>query len=370
MTTSGFPEGHALLIGVAAYEHIRPLPTAILNDVDDLAKTLTSQDLCGYESRNVVALKDASATRTAVLAEFAALAARVSPQDTACVFFSGHGARLDPASDESALLCVDFDRMNSAETSISAAEFSAALQSIKAQRLLVFIDACHSGGAGSFKGSTEEDDQTNGLALGYSEKSLGTLAVGTGRAMMTSSRLTEESIVFKGQRNSAFTAVLLKGLHGAADAGNTGFIKVFELFSYVSENVQRATSEDQHPNFKCSEVEGNFPVALSRGGKKSLDGSLNRSSAPIVRTMDPDGWARFEAALIDVYPMGPRDQEVWSRAGGDLSRLQLQGSGVAAWHAALKVLRNGGGGKDITVDSLLKVALTDFGSHTGLLGLA
>lgn len=48
MNPTGYPQGHALLIGVANYQQISRLPTAILNDVNDVAATLSSPDHCGY----------------------------------------------------------------------------------------------------------------------------------------------------------------------------------------------------------------------------------------------------------------------------------------------------------------------------------
>lgn len=67
MNPTGYPQGHALLIGVANYQQISSLPAAILNDVNDVAATLSSPMYCGYTPANVVTLLDANATRAAVL---------------------------------------------------------------------------------------------------------------------------------------------------------------------------------------------------------------------------------------------------------------------------------------------------------------
>ncbi|WP_225741101.1 effector-associated domain EAD1-containing protein [Pseudomonas aeruginosa] len=71
----------------------------------------------------------------------------------------------------------------------------------------------------------------------------------------------------------------------------------------------------------------------------------------------------LEKLLIELYPFGPRDQEVWSRSGGDLSRLQFHPTGQAAWHAALRTLKQGGGGRNIDFDSLLNTVKEDFPNH-------
>lgn len=361
MTPHGYPQGHALLIGVADYRFVTSLPVAVRNDVQDLSRTLSAQDLCGYEPANVVELLDAQATRAAVMEALENLASRVGPEDTACVYFSGHGAVLDEATyEDSFLLTVESDLAELPTTAISANEFAIALMKVKAKRLLVFVDACHAGGASISKGGG--DRQTPHLKSGYSEKTFAKLANGSGRALMASCRASEESSIFPGARNSVFTTALLEGLRGAADTTASGFIRVFDLFGYVADQVPQAIAK-QHPVFHADQIEGNFPVALSRGGKKSP------ANLPPLTSAGPQNWKALEEALVGLYPSGPRDQEVWSRAGGDLSRLAFQANGRAAWHAALRTLQQGGGGRNITFASLLEVAKDDFENNAELMEL-
>ncbi|OCR25457.1 peptidase [Pseudomonas syringae] len=362
MNSTGYPQGHALLIGVANYQHISKLPTAILNDVNDVAATLTSPDHCGYHPANVVTLIDANATRAAVLKGLDELATRAGTDDTAIVFFSGHGGVVgNPANEDSVLATVDSDLADIENTSISSNELAAALAQIKAKRLLVFIDACHAGGAAISKYLT--DDKGHELKSGYSQNTFAKLAVGSGRALMASCRANEESSVFVGARNSVFTTTLLAGLRGSADKSASGFIKVFDLFNYISEEVPKLIPDEQHPTFKADNLEVNFAVALSLGGKKS---PYNPDATRPVQ--GEPAWSVLEKILIEIYPFGPRDQEVWSRAGGDLSRLQLHPSGQAAWHAALRTLKQGGGG-GISFGSLLSTAREDFSNNPQLTAL-
>ena len=73
--------------------------------------------------------------------------------------------------------------------------------------------------------------------------------------------------------------------------------------------------------------------------------------------------------LIDVmtalYPKGPSERNVWERAGGTLSSIDLNGEGQTQWYRALDVIRKGGGGV-ITLPSLLTVVRQDFPNHPGL----
>ncbi|KIP94540.1 caspase family protein [Pseudomonas fluorescens] len=356
MNPTNYPQGHALLIGVASYQQISNLPAAILNDVNDVAATLSSPQYCAYAPANVVTLLEADATRAAVLKGLDELAARAGPDDTACVFFSGHGAIVgNPGNEDSVLVTVDSDLADIENTSISSNELAAALAQIKAKRLLVFIDACHAGGAAISKRLT--DGNGHEFKSGYTQNTFAKLAVGSGRALMASCRADEVSAVFTGARNSVFTTVLLAGLRGAADKDASGFIKIFDLFNYVSEEVPKLIPDNQHPIFKADSLEGNFAVALSLGGKKSPQTPTVQEEAP---------WLMLEEILIELYPFGPRDQEVWSRAGGDLSRLHLHPTGQASWHAALRTLKQGGGGRSINFGSLLSTAKDDFSNHPQL----
>ena len=357
--TADFAAGHAVVIGVANYRNASPLPKAVLNDARDVAAVLKSNAYCGYEPHNVQLLLDGDATLERIRTALASVAKTSGPDDTVVIFFSGHGARLgDPADPASALLPVECDGGTLDTTSLSETEFSSALRRFAAQRLLVLIDACHSGGAGSFKGR-----RAGRLpALGYSEKSLGRLAHGTGRVLIASSRASEESIVFSNARNSVFTSHLLDALRGRGRTSGDGVIRVFEIFNHVAEMVKGEVPGRQHPVFKASDLEDNFPVALDRGGVKS--GALASVSGA-----EREVWSQLEDTMPDLFPTGPMDQEVWARAGGDPSRLHLSDTGRVAWYRALRTLRRGGGGAGIRRESLVGAALEDYPHHPALIAL-
>lgn len=346
-----FEHGRALIIGVANYEEVRSLPEAVLNDARDTADALKSPLYCGYPAENVIVLTNEEATLEGLRKALADLASAAAADDTVVIFFSGHGARLGNGADTtSALVPYDCKRSDLAGTTLGEAELSLAIAAIKAPRVIVIIDACHAGGAASFKSGLGD-----GIEGGFDEKSLQQLASGTGRVVFASSRATETSLVLKGERNSVFTTAMLSGLKGAAPAVGGGTIKVFDLFNYVSETVRQAVPGRQHPIFKASQLEENFPVALAIGGTKSAtsvsDGARQRD---------------LEHVLADLFPSGPTDQDIWLRAGGDLSRLKLAGNGRSQWFSALRILTQGGGGAGISRESLIEAALEEFPNHREL----
>lgn len=352
-------KGHALVIAVANYEKVSVLPEAVLNDGRDIASVLRSPDYCGFDPNRVQLLLDKSATLSAIRTSLSDLANAVQPDDAVVIFFSGHGVLLKSGgAADSALVPVDCDISALETTTLSAQEFTAALSLVKSQRILVLLDACHSGGAASFKAGND----SGAVRFAFNEKSLSNLSEGTGRVAIASCRSSETSLVLAGARNSVFTEALLDALRGKARTQGDGVIRVFEIFNYVAETVRRTVPGQQHPIFKASDVEDNFPVALLKGGK----GINGQPSVDQTTLNQPDQWPKLEAIFSDLYPTGPMEESIWLRAGGDLSRLTLSGTGRAQWFAALRTLRHGGGGSSIRRRTLVETALSDFPHHPDL----
>lgn len=350
-----FDKGRALVIGIANYDAVSSLPEAVLNDARDVASVLQARDFCGFPAAHVQLLLDADATLANVRLALAGLAALAGVDDTVVIYFSGHGARFRHGiAETSALIPVDCTLTDLEGTTLVEAEISTALASIKARRLLVLIDACHAGGAGVLKGQVENDVQP-----GLDEKSLQRLAEGTGRVIIASSRSSETSLVLAGSRNSVFTTRLLEALKGKARTTGDGLIRVFEVFNYVAQQVRDTVPGRQHPIFKASDLESNYPVALDRGGIKAAGAHPGEHSGR---------WRELEQVMADLYPAGPTDQEIWARGGGDIARLKLTGTGRATWFAALRTLKLGGGGQ-LNRDSLLDAALDDYPQHPELRAL-
>ncbi len=156
--TGRFAHGHALVIGVAHYPQVRPLPETVLDDARDLSTLLVDPAVCGYPPENVRLLLDAEANGANVRSALTDLATRAGPDDTVVVFFSGHGA-YDPGGGEGQQYILPYDcdlRVGLSSAIMPHDEMTSLLRSIKAGRLLVMFDSCHSGGAGDPKGILPE----------------------------------------------------------------------------------------------------------------------------------------------------------------------------------------------------------------------
>jgi len=79
---------------------------------------------------------------------------------------------------------------------------------------------------------------------------------------------------------------------------------------------------------------------------------------------------RLVAALgARLYPEGPQQEALWTRAGGDLARLNVGGTGFARWWDAATLLDRGGGGTTITIDTLLATMGSDYPENEDLIEL-
>ncbi|WP_315751867.1 MULTISPECIES: caspase family protein [unclassified Bradyrhizobium] len=345
-----FERGRALVIGVADYTDAARLPDAVVNDARDITSVLLSPDHCGFLPANVRTLTDDDATLAGLRASLTDLARSADPDDTVLIFFSGHGGRF--AGDQTSFLMpIDFRADDPHGTVLMEEEFSDAFAAIPSRRLLVLIDACHAAGAGTFKSAGPQ------IALpGLSEKALRTLAHGNGRVVIASSRMEENSHVLPGARNSVFTDKILEALTGLSRTGSDGVVRVLDLFNYVAEHVNRTMSGLQHPVLRVHDLDDNFPIALT-----CAEANIARQSLHSPRDL--------EVLLPDLYPLGPTDQDIWLRAGGDLSLLKLNGTGKSNWFSALRALRRGGGGRNVDRRTLIAAALADYPKHSELLAL-
>lgn len=260
MTTFRKEDAHALVVGVARYKHIRPLPE--VKDAAAIREALIDPNRCGYPAENVTLLQDEAATLPALRAALDDLRTRARPESAVFVYFSGHGGRVTdgPAAGQYLLpVEVEYpDDARLAATALRDREFAAALAAVPAQKMLVVLDCCHAGGVAQAK-----DARVLTAALPRLTD-YDVLRGGDGRVIIASSRADELSWVIDPDYG-LFTKHLLAGLSGGA-ASDDGVVRVFDLFEYVQPKVTQER-KSQRPYF-VGELGSNFPVALFKGGQK------------------------------------------------------------------------------------------------------
>jgi hypothetical protein len=140
------PSNHALIITVSEYQR-SPLP-GVLNDRKlgiELARRF------GVPPENIVELSEQQVTRDGLKEAFAAMNQALLPGDKLYVYFSGHGARyLNKATNQ----CTESIVMQDMKV-VSNTEFANMIKplSAKADKTIVMLDSCHSGGVAQAAGT-------------------------------------------------------------------------------------------------------------------------------------------------------------------------------------------------------------------------
>jgi Caspase domain/NACHT domain len=343
MTTAGFPSGFALVVGIAEYDALQPLPEAVRHDARDVYDTLVSPAHCGYDSAHVRLLLDGEATRDAVVDGLQWLAQRAGEDATVVVYFSGHGGRVAADAEDNFLCPANFDP-EEVSTGLNNEALAHSLRLIRAARLLLILDCCHAGGTRRTKAGEPAVVLAKPTA-DYFER----LNRGTGRVVMASSRATEKSVIRAGMRNSIFTQYLLEGLRGRAETFD-GAIGFFDLFEYTRRKVT-AVERRQHPVLHAEGVESNFPVALHLGGRGDGDPI---EAARILQRLNGVSREQFEEIVFgsgadpEALPANARQSDraaalvQWAQRTADLAVIDELADRVADAHRAGEELREWG----------------------------
>ncbi len=137
---------HALIIGIGEYAApgITPLK-GVKNDMQSAQQIALTMSI---PEDNIRYLRDGQATAQQIMQAVEELNARVRPGDRVFVYYSGHGTRWvdpkDPGHCTEGLLSTDGKAISNVEISDLLSPIAA-----KTDKLLVFYDACHSGGIAS-----------------------------------------------------------------------------------------------------------------------------------------------------------------------------------------------------------------------------
>jgi Caspase domain len=263
---------YALVIGITIYEYGQPPDdgkdlekknfrhlTVAAKDAKDFAAFLTTR---GFNKDNVILLPDASATNTSIKIAFNKLSQWCKDPDVkdplVIVYFSGHGM----ADDEHHYLVPhDGQRDELSSTAFSNDVFNGFLDKLNTSRLVVFLDACHSGGLIGM----EKKGAKDGAVAGYDYSSLGS---GKGRIVIASCKRGEQSYEKNG--NGIFTGKLLSLLCGDSPYfSDKEEIDVLELYPVLKKEVSAAAKpERQEPQINDVKEFTGIVLAVNPGVKQ------------------------------------------------------------------------------------------------------
>lgn len=182
-----------------------------------------------YRSCELKALCDEQATRSGILGQLDTLIASAARHDTVLLHFSGHGWR---SGGEFYFAAYETDPRRIAGTALPWKSVAQRLTRLseRSRRVVVFLDACHSGSAASNEDLIRV-----------------TLAAQAGVVIFASARRGEVSLESPDLRHGLFTHALLNGLRGAAAAPGSEQVTLWDLAVYVRRRVQELSEDLQHP---------------------------------------------------------------------------------------------------------------------------
>jgi hypothetical protein len=224
-------------------------------DAQSLADMFKKQSGKLYSEVNIKVLTNAQATTQNLPLEMNRFIKGAAQQDLIIMFFAGHGI-LD---NDQTLYFVSHDaNPDEPYTGLNVSSIQELLSKRpQAQKVLLWLDICHSGAAG------ERTRATIG-----SDEAIKMLAQGSGVKVMTSSTGREFSLEGPNYLNGhgAFTAALLEGLGGLADkkvGDSDGYVSVLELETFVARRVPELTKSKQHPTTAFSSKFQDYPLIRS-----------------------------------------------------------------------------------------------------------
>jgi WD40 repeat protein len=244
---------YVLAVGVSAYQDPELRLNLAAKDARDFGAAWNEQHGRLYSGVEVKTLTDAQATKGNILDGLERLQRQTTAKDIAVLFFAGHGIN-DPTG-VFYFLPVDSDIEKLKRTGISQADITSTVAGI-AGKVLVFMDACHSGNLMSKlqrRGVVVVSAVVNELAS--AENGAVVFSAATGR---------QYALENAEWGNGAFTKGVVEGIRGKADYTSTGRITVNMLDLYVSERVKDLTKGQQTPTTVKPPNVPDFSVALLR----------------------------------------------------------------------------------------------------------
>lgn len=264
-----FTQGHALVVGVGTYEESKYSVPVTFNDAQGVYDALANPQVCGYPTNQLTFLHDQTATRKNILDALKGLALRASADDSVLIFLAGHGAPADDGTWHFATYETHFQSIKQikGDNALSQTELLESLRKIKAQKILVLVNACFSGLVSPTLTPATPTPETLGSPP-PDTLSTAILGTGEGRAIITASRGNQYSMFEPGAPRTFFGEALVQGLNGNGVANKNGYIGLWELYEYIYTQAHAGASkygETQEPVLTILQGVGPFPVALYKG---------------------------------------------------------------------------------------------------------
>lgn len=235
---------YVLAVGINKYKN----PALNLNyaepDAQGIAGFFRKQDGGLFKKVDIREIYNEQATRDNIISQLSRLQ-NTNPQDAVLIYLAGHGESLN---DKWYFIPHELTYPEREEDvkakGLSSDDLSGYIKNIKAQKILLLVDACKSGAVLiAFRGFEDR-------------KALSQLSRATGVHIVAASTKDQFAAEVKDLGHGVFTYTLLEGLKGKAAAKGES-VTVRKLMGYVEEQLPQIT--------KKYKQEAQYPVVDSRG---------------------------------------------------------------------------------------------------------
>lgn len=212
---------------------------------------------------------------------------------TAIVFFAGHGVL---QHNTPLFLAHNTNPQKLVGSSVSMDKVNEAFELIEADRKLFFGDTCHSGAL--LVEQVASRSYTGNLMVDRLK--------GKGRAIITSSKDSENSYESNKLRAGLFTHSLLEGLNGAADSDNDGYVTLNEAYEYTYNSVAdlaKSIGKLQHPRMQM-DVDGVVLLSQVKQAvqKQTLRISVNEDASLFLNGEASGALKADQSIALDLTP--------------------------------------------------------------------
>ncbi len=218
------PQRHAIIIGINDYaDPAIPDLRFAESDAKAIYQTLVDPAIGRFNKDHVTLMLGKDATPSAIKAALYKLRG-VGKDDLVVIFYSGHGAK---EGDEAFWVTQAAERKALPATALRNKDIREFLAKIPAQRLVILLDCCYA--ASTIKKTLDDPASLFGAFAGK------------GRVTIAGAAENQEALEYEDKKAGVFTYFLVSGLRGQADGNTDGVVTFEELWTYLGDNVRKAS---------------------------------------------------------------------------------------------------------------------------------
>lgn len=233
---------YILSIGIDQYKNSKYNLNYAVADASSIVDYIKVNSMGIFKFVDAKLITDQQATKTNIVEELTQISQQANESDVFVLYYAGHGVMSEGSADvpkDYFMVLNDVYQMYGnddllSRKGLSAAELREFCKKIKAQKQVILLDACQSGGA----------TETFAMRGASEEKAIIQLAQSTGVFLISSTGSEQFASEFGELKHGVFSYALLEGLKGAADGGNKdGKITIKELEAYLNDRIPELTQK-------------------------------------------------------------------------------------------------------------------------------